>query len=254
MGIHGAFAEYLELPFVTDDSLMAFPDSIGFRDLAMLEPLSVGLGLAKKVRTRDKVVAVLGQDLVGLATVAFLKKRGVERVITCDVSQKRLKASKEVGADLAIDSLNEDVVQAIMKDTMGDGVDVALIIDARPIIMFQAMSAVRRAGSIWYACHYRGPLQLSPSAVHSARYAVGAEYNGEIEPALSYDPNFFYMRSAFGNLGPRIPRWIEVIELIKSGLITAEKYVTHVFPLEETAKAFELAMNPHETIRVMVEM
>lgn len=65
MGIHGAFAEYMALSFVSSDALMAFPDTIGFRDLAMLEPLGVGAGLVKRAKIKD-VVAVLGQEPGGI--------------------------------------------------------------------------------------------------------------------------------------------------------------------------------------------
>ena len=43
------------------------------------------------------------------------------------------------------------------------------------------------------------------------------------------------------------------IEIMQSGKITADKYVNHVFPLDRVKEAFEIAMNPHESIKVMIE-
>ena len=101
IGIHGGFAEYLLLPFVAQDGVMRLPETLSFRDLAMIEPLGLAVGLAKKANI-DDVVVVLGQELVGLGTVAALKRRGVAKVITSDISKKHLVASKEVGADVAV--------------------------------------------------------------------------------------------------------------------------------------------------------
>jgi threonine dehydrogenase-like Zn-dependent dehydrogenase len=62
-----------------------------------------------------------------------------------------------------------------------------------------------------------------------------------------------YMRSAWGTMGESIPRFKEAVELMESGIITAEKVVTHVYPLERIRDAFEMAANFHESIEVMVE-
>ena len=61
------------------------------------------------------------------------------------------------------------------------------------------------------------------------------------------------MKSAWGTLGARVPLYQEAVELLESGQISAEKHVTHVFPLDKVKEAFEMAENPHETIEVMVE-
>ena len=41
--------------------------------------------------------------------------------------------------------------------------------------------------------------------------------------------------------------------MMETGAITAEKCVTHVFPLDETKEAFEMATKSHECIEVMIE-
>jgi len=58
---------------------------------------------------------------------------------------------------------------------------------------------------------------------------------------------------AWGTLGPWMPNLKLASEMIMSGKITAEKLVTHVFPLEKIKEAFETALDPHESIKVMIE-
>jgi len=98
---------------------------------------------------------------MGLGTVAKMKERGV-KVITSDVSKKRLKAAGEVGADVLIDSINQDVVSVVMKETKGRGADVVIVIDTRPVALMQSIAAVRRAGTIWLAGYYYSPFKVRP--------------------------------------------------------------------------------------------
>ncbi|MDD5701194.1 MAG: alcohol dehydrogenase catalytic domain-containing protein, partial [Dehalococcoidales bacterium] len=95
--IHGAFAEYLAIPFVTRMSAMKLPQEMDYRDLALIDHLSLGDALARRAEA-EKLVAVLGQDITGIGAVAFLKKRGKAKVIACDISKIRRQASEEAGA------------------------------------------------------------------------------------------------------------------------------------------------------------
>jgi threonine dehydrogenase-like Zn-dependent dehydrogenase len=251
--IHGAFAEYLWVPFVTNDSIIKLPKTLSYRDLALIEPLSLSVGLARKAKTDDLVV-VLGQELVGLGTVAELKKMGVAKVIASDISQKHLEAAKEAGADIVVDALNEDIVRVVMKETSGIGADVVIQSDSRPVATLQAISMARRMGKVWLALAYSAPLMLNTSgtSIHSGVSWIGPGA-GYSELPLMFDPSMINLQTAWGTLGAKMPRWLGALELIKSGRITADKHVTHVFPLEKTKEAFDLASNPHETIKVMVE-
>jgi threonine dehydrogenase-like Zn-dependent dehydrogenase len=59
--------------------------------------------------------------------------------------------------------------------------------------------------------------------------------------------------TAWGTLGPRAPRWVEAGELIKRGVINAEKFVTSVYPLENVRDAFQALATDQNQIKVLVE-
>jgi threonine dehydrogenase-like Zn-dependent dehydrogenase len=62
------------------------------------------------------------------------------------------------------------------------------------------------------------------------------------------------LRCPWGTLGyPGKPRFDKGMEYIRSGKITAEKHVTHVFPLDRITEAYEMALDPRQSIKVMVE-
>ncbi len=252
--IHGGFAEYIAIPFITNESMAILPDSLGWHDLAMIEPVYLGVGVAAKAKPGD-VALVLGQDLMGLATTAKMKERGV-KVITADISKRLLDASAEVGADVVVNSIEEDVARVVMSERHGRGVDVSIVIDTRPMALMQGISSTRRAGNIWLAGYYYSPFKLNPAIGPSGGDMttwIGPGL-GHTNPSIGFDPNLVHMQIAWGTLGPRVPRWHEAAALIQSGKISAKKHVTSVFPLEKTKEAFDLTAYSHDEIKVMVEV
>ena len=252
--IHGGFAEYISIPFITKESAAKMPDTMSWRDLSMIEPIYLGIGLSRKAKPGETVL-VIGQELMGLAIVAKLKEQSV-KVIASSMSKKRLAAAEELGADVLVDSVNEDLVSVVMKRTKGNGVDVAIVVDTRPISLMQAISSVRRAGTIWLAGFYYSPFKvradIGPSEGGMTSW-IGPG-TGYTDPAINFDPSLLHMQIAWGSLGPRVPRWLEAAELLESQKISAKKHVTAAFPLEKTKEAFDLARDDHDQIKIVVEM
>ena len=88
----------------------------------------------------------MGQDLVGLGVVAKLKEKGVAKVIAGDVSKKRCEASKELGADVVVDELNEDIVEVAIKETEGKGAAAVIVTSREPANFQQAIDVVQHDG------------------------------------------------------------------------------------------------------------
>jgi threonine dehydrogenase-like Zn-dependent dehydrogenase len=250
--INGAFAEYLAIPFLTKMNAIKTPETLSYHDLILIDHLGLGAALARRAE-RGKVVVVLGQDLTGIATVALLKKRGVSKVIASDISKIRRKAAEDAGADLVIDAVNQDAVQVVMKETDGIGADNVIICDERPTATFQAMNMVQHLGTIWTTRFEFLHLNPAMVPVHpAASAAMPPEAGAYIEQAVSLSPSLASMQFGFG-YGQRLSRYQEALELLQSGKLSAAKLVTHVFPLDKIKEAFETAVNPHQSIRVLVE-
>jgi threonine dehydrogenase-like Zn-dependent dehydrogenase len=243
--INGAMAEYALFPKVTldsykEDKLVKIPDNMSYRNGALIEVLVLSFGLSKKVNDSDTVV-VFGQDLMGLGITAHLKKREVAKVITCDVSKKRLEASKEMGADVVVDALNENILDVVLEETKDKGADIVLETSCRSESLQQAVTAVRPFGKIWLATSYtKGPF-FDPTWQGPGMVSM----NLTMKMGIS-------IHCAWGTLGPWMPRMHEAIEMIQSGLITADKYATF-FPLDKAKEAFETANDPHKSIKVIIE-
>lgn len=243
----GAYAEYMRIPFVTPDSHIVLPENVGWRELALIEPLHLSIGLANKVKPGETVL-IIGQHLIGLGLTAQLKKTGkAGRIITSAISRKHLDASLELGADMAIDSVNQDLVRTIMKETKGRGADKVFVTDVRPVSFMDGFACARDAGQVLLATR-----SLVPQDPHLRTGWVGPNASST-EKMPAFDTGVIYYESAWGTLGTRVPLWESAIELLQSGTITAEKHITHVFPLEKINEAFRVAVDFHESIEVMIE-
>jgi L-iditol 2-dehydrogenase len=239
--INGSFAEYLWFPFVSPDNIIVLPEDISHRDGALIEPLGIGIGLANKARAGD-VVVVLGQEFNGLATLACLKNIGVAKTIVYDESPLRLDKSRELGADIVVNGPDTDLAELVMEATSGRGADVVIETAGLPETFLMALDVVREHGDVWLGAFYDGAFMFNPSFQHPKRPHSNLTQKGGMS-----------VHCAWYTLGDRIKRRQQAVEIIQSGLITADKFVTDVFPLEKIKEAFEKAMNPNESIKVLVE-
>ena len=82
--------------------------------------------------------------------------------------------------------------------------------------------------------------------------ALPPEAGAYKEQAISLSNAFAYMQFGLG-YGYKQSRFGGAMELLQSGKCTAEKLVTPVFPLDKIKEAFEMALNPHQSIKVLVE-
>jgi threonine dehydrogenase-like Zn-dependent dehydrogenase len=243
---NGAMAEYMLFPnetyrSVTEDKLIKLPDNVSYRDGALIEPVRLGVGMAKKATAGD-VVVVFGQEIMGLSAVVHLKKIGAAKIIVADISGKRLQAAREVGADVVVDVLNDDIFQVVMRETSNKGADLVIEASCRPESLQQAVTVVRPFGQIWLGTFYTAGPFFDPS--WQASRMVGM--NLTQKPGIS-------IHNTWGTLGSWMPLLEEAVNILQSGKITAEKYVTHYFPLNKVKEAFETAMNSWESIKVMIE-
>jgi len=239
--INGGQAEYILWPYITEESDIVYklPDDISYRDGALSEPLMLGIGVGSKAKAGD-VAVLLGLDMTNLCTIVRLKEIGVSKIIVGEIGQKRLDAAKELGADVAIDYLEEDFVRAVMKETDAEGANFVMVTDAKPILVQYSMSVVRLEGAIWLATEWLPPFEYRPVPRHI--------------PHTMYQRVHYSIRCPWGTLGyPGRPRFDKGMEYIRSGNITAEKHVTHVFPLDKITEAYEMALDPRQSIKVMVE-
>lgn len=142
-GDHGAHAKYMKVPVST---LVPLPDALSFEVGAAI---SCGTGTAYGALSRidlrgDETIAIFGQGPVGLAGTQLATAMGA-RVIALDLSPERRAMAKTFGADVVLDPMGNDPVEAIRELTHGEGAHKTLDCSSSP----QARAAAVRAARTW---------------------------------------------------------------------------------------------------------
>jgi (R,R)-butanediol dehydrogenase / meso-butanediol dehydrogenase / diacetyl reductase len=98
----GAYAEYVR---IGASGAYRLPESVSFREGAMVEPLAVGLHAVDMARMpRGATVLVVGAGPVGLSVMLWAKFLGARHVIVSERTETRRAMAARFGATDAIDS------------------------------------------------------------------------------------------------------------------------------------------------------
>ncbi|MBS1860671.1 MAG: alcohol dehydrogenase catalytic domain-containing protein [Actinobacteria bacterium] len=132
--IDGGFAEYVKVPAKACWSLNAVLERYGDEKTAlevgsMSEPTSVayeGMFTRAGGFLPGRAVAVFGGGPIGLASVALAKAGGASKVFCLEPLPERREVAAKLGATHPINPLEVDAVEAIMEETKGDGVALAV--------------------------------------------------------------------------------------------------------------------------------
>lgn len=175
---------------------------------------------------------VFGAGCIGLVTMLSLRARGVSRIAVCDVVDIRLEKAKALGADLVINSLEQDPVETIRDWTNGRGCDIALDASGNPAAIALTEKVVRKAATIVLVGNPSGPMPAS--------FDLMSFVNRE----LTLKGVFRYR-----NLYPT------AIQAVASGALPVEKVPDRIFPFAQTQQAFDLSIDhKSEIVKAVIEL
>src|SRR5437867_4451175 len=121
----GGFAEYVRVPKMNVDlGTLRLPAETTFDEGSFIEPLACVVRAQRFARlTAGQTVLVIGSGISGLLHIQLARARGAGRIIATDISEFRLKAAAEFGADAIIHSV-EDVPARVRALNEGRLVDL----------------------------------------------------------------------------------------------------------------------------------
>jgi threonine dehydrogenase-like Zn-dependent dehydrogenase len=172
----GGFAKYLVVPARTLWSLEPLAGIYSDDDIfvagSLVEPTSVAYTAVVErgggIRPGDKVV-ICGGGPVGVAACAIMKRQGASVVIISEPEEARAKLGLELGADYAINPLEEDFVEKVLDLTNGMGADLYLEATGLPTIVYPQIEQ-----AVWLG------RTLNATVVVVARAAATMPVTGEV--------------------------------------------------------------------------
>merc|ERR1719210_974015 len=91
------------------DYCFKLPDNVSYEEGALCEPLSVGVYACQKCNVQpEETLLIEGAGPIGLVVMKVSRAFGATRIIMTDISDARLNAAKERGADVIINTRGMD--------------------------------------------------------------------------------------------------------------------------------------------------
>lgn len=211
----GAFAEYVVIP---ESNAWVNDKDVSPELLSIQEPLGNAVHTVLAGDIVGNSIAVVGCGPIGLMAVAVAKAVGASKVIAVEVNEYRIELAKKMGADVVVNPVKENVIERVLEETSGCGVDVVAEMSGNPTAIQQALKYIKLGG--------RMSLLGIPSK--------------NVELDLSNDVIFKGI-TIQGIVGRRMyDTWYQVKGLLASGNLNLEPIITHKLPLEEFEKGMEL--------------
>jgi threonine 3-dehydrogenase len=125
----GCWADYIVLPA---SNLWHNPPGMPLEIASLQENFGNAVHTAFACELPTRTVLVTGCGPVGLMAIAIAKAAGAQAVYATDISPYRLDLARVMGADLALNPAEVDVIGAIRERTGPEGVDVLLEMSGAP--------------------------------------------------------------------------------------------------------------------------
>ena len=215
-----------------EESIHILPDTLSYEGAAMTEPLACcvhAMYQKSQLNLHDKII-IMGPGPIGLFLLQIAKDIGAFVIMT-GITQDadRLAFAKELGADVVVDTLKEDLAAIVHKYTDGYGVDKAYDASGAAPAVNQVLPLIKKRGRF---------VQVGLFAKKYIELDTESIIQREIEYVGCRSQNPF--------------DWPIAIHLLDKGAIQIDKMITKKFPLEEWRQAFEAVMGGKE-FKVMIE-
>jgi L-iditol 2-dehydrogenase len=232
--IDGAFAEYVRVPAaaVLQGNLLPIGDDIDPAVAALIEPFACVLRGqdATHLRAGD-IVLVMGAGPIGIMHVKLANLKGAGKVIVSELLAERREQALQLGADVVVDPVGQDLKEIVMTESNGRGADV--IITAAPA--HKAQESAPALAAIGGRINFFGGLPKD-------------------DPLIQLDSNLIHYKELIvtGTTACSTHDCLRAAELVNSNKLDLSPLISRRFPLRETAAALAAAED-RRSLKVVLE-
>ena len=225
----GTASEY----FVTDAAKVdKLPADVSYDEAAMIEPLAVTVHAARQAGdVTGKDIVVLGCGPIGILLIEVLKAFGARKVMATDVSDYRLKLAAECGADVTVNTKQNDFAAALLDAFGPDKADIIFDCAGNDITMDQAIQNARKGSQIVLVAVYAGRANCDLAKLNDSEL--------DLSTSMMY----------------RHPDYEEAIRLLSVGDVQLRPLMSEHFAFADYKKAYEyIDSNRETTMKVLIDV
>ena len=228
IGLHtsGAFAEYVTAPA---NKCHKLSEHVSFEEASLAEPLAVAIHACNitPFEKNDKI-SIIGCGTIGLMTLQVSKFQEVENIFVIDTLDYKLELAKKLGANKIINANKQDPVKEILSE---GGADVVFEAVGRQKTVQQALSMVNNGGNVTIIGMLESKMEID---------------------MLDVTVKEIQIRGSYGYTTDDFKR---AVQLISTGKVKVKPLITHILPLSDITKGFEILSNEKENaIKVVLKL
>jgi L-iditol 2-dehydrogenase len=198
------------------------PDAISFEEASLVEPLAVAVhavNLASLEKGED--IGIIGSGAVGVMTLQVAKNIGAGNIFVVDTLDYRLELAKKLGATTTINAKKENPIQRILSD---GGVDAVFEAVGHEETVQQAIAMVKKGGKVIVIGMLEATMEL---------------------PMLDVVVKEIEIRGSYGYTSDDFE---QALNLIAKGKVKVKPLITHVLPLRDIARGFDILSRGAENV------
>jgi len=231
----GGYAEYMPIANVALRNVMKVPDDVPLEHATQIDPFSDGLNGVERLQVElGDTAVVVGSGPIGTMQSQIIRAMGAGKVILSELNEHRLDLSKNVLGEeriVYVGPSDGDLVDVVMDETDGQGAERIIVACSSNKAQEDALRIAKKRARIVY---FGGLPKTKPTISFASNYL----HYGEQEVTGAYASNYKQQHQA--------------LAMIRSGTLSADKYITHVLPLEDIAEGLEL-IRSGEALKVVIK-
>lgn len=235
------YANHAEYVVVPKNLVVAIPKGVSFEQAATVTLGAIALQGVRRADLRiGEYCVVFGTGILGLLSLQILAASGV-RVIAVDIDDRRLSIARDLGAELTINTQNEDPIDVVLNYTGGWGADAVLFTahtsSSEPLAV--AFGLVRKKGCVILVGVAGSQMQIARELMYkkeldfkiSTSYGPGRYDKSYEEDGIDY-PYPYVRWTENRNMG-------EYLRLVADKKINVNTLIDRIFPIDQATEAFE---------------
>ena len=214
---NGGDAQYIVVP---EGCVRFLKDNISYDEGAIMEAVACPFGAVVNADLKEgQTVLVMGAGVAGLSFIQSALALGAKKVFCAVRNDAKAELVRQFGGEV-IDLRTQNLKDAILEQTNGLGVDLAIDAAGAPITIKQCFDTVKSGGKVML-------------------YGITAK-DAQVE--LPVVDCILRQITVVGYTGNELA-WDQLIDLVSEGKINLKKMVTKVMPLSQFREAVDLLEN-----------
>lgn len=219
----GGFAEFMRVPAnaVRQGNVIEVSKSVDPAVAALMEPFACVLRGQNALNVKPgEVVLVIGAGPIGVMHVKLARARGAGKVVVSEPIPTRAEQVRQMGADIVINPMEQDLQKVLFDLTNGRGADVIIV--AAPV--HSAQETALNLAAIGGRINFFGGLPKD-------------------RPTINLDSNQVHYKELVitGTTACSTADCWQAADIVNSGLVDLSDLVSQKFPLINAVEAFAAA-------------